>query len=73
MAYYKEIQAKYNQKRLQYKCTYSLSDISDGLRLKAYLSDTNQSANSYIKALIKQDLDSKGIKYPDDNDNSKGM
>ena len=32
-----------------------------GKRLEEYLTDTGKSANAYIKALIKADLDSKGI------------
>ena len=47
---------------IQYK-----SDKSEGLRLKQYLSDNNITANQYVKMLIKSDLDSKYIPYPDDN------
>lgn len=71
MSYYKESQSKYNQKRLQYKCTYSITDIADGKRLKQYLADTGQSANAYIKSLIRADLDGKGIPYPADADVNK--
>ena len=46
---------------------YKKQDISEGQRLKAYLDSTGQSANSYIKALIKNDLDSKGVPYPGNN------
>lgn len=65
MAYNKKNQAEYKKKLIQAKVQYSLEEIADGKRLKAYLADTGQSANSYIKALIKADLDSKGIVYPD--------
>lgn len=41
----------------------------DGERLKAYLSQTGQSANSYIKGFIKADLDSKGFTVDDMADN----
>lgn len=44
---------------------YKKQDISEGQRLKAYLKETGQSANSYIKDLIKCDLDAKGIPYPE--------
>ena len=68
MAYYKESQTNYKKKLIQAKVQYSLEDIRDGQRLKAYLKHTGQSANSYIKSLIKADLDAKGIAYPvDDN------
>lgn len=60
MAYYKESQKKYKEKVRQYKVQYGLQD-QDGERVKAYLEQTGQSANSYIKALIKADLDSKGF------------
>jgi hypothetical protein len=46
----------YNQ-----NCKLSPTDIQDGERVKAYLEQTGQSANSYIKALIKADLDAKGF------------
>ena len=44
---------------------YKKQDIEEGQRLKAYLAETGQSANSYIKDLIKRDLDAKGVSYPD--------
>lgn len=47
------------QKTIQYK-----TDKIEGLRLEAYLDDTGQVANNYIKSLIKADLDAKGIPYP---------
>lgn len=60
MAYYKESQKKYKEKVRQYKVQYGLQD-QDGERIKAYLEQTGQSANSYIKTLIKADLDAKGF------------
>lgn len=48
---------------------YKKQDIAEGQRLKAYLKQSEQSANSYIKQLIKSDLDKKGIPYPDNTDN----
>lgn len=71
MAYNKKNQSDYNKKCEQFKVQYRLTDIIEGKRLKAYLAQTGQSANSYIKSLIKADLDYKGISYPsDNNDNS---
>ena len=71
MAYNKEVQSRYRKKIAQFKAEYSLSDNDrkESDRLKAYLVETGQSANSYIKALIKADLDAKGIPYPDNTDN----
>lgn len=54
---------KYNEKSQVFTVCYRPTDIKDGLRLKAYLNSTNQSANSYIKSLVKADLDNKGIPY----------
>lgn len=69
MAYNKEVQSRYRKKIAQFKAEYSLSDNDrkESDRLKAYLAETGQSANSYIKALIKNDLDSKGVPYTDNN------
>lgn len=60
MAYDKKSQSDYKKKLIQAKVQYSLEDIEEGQRLKTYLAKTGQSANSYIKELIKNDLDSKG-------------
>ncbi len=51
----------YNQKSIQLTVSYRPTDLQDGERVKAYLEQTGQSANSYIKALIKADLDAKGF------------
>lgn len=56
---------KYNEKRIPFSIGYTPADINEGKRLKAYLAQTGMSANSYIKGLIKADLDSKGISYID--------
>lgn len=58
----------YNEKRIPFSIGYTPVDIAEGKRLKAYLAQTGISANSYIKGLIKRDLDSKGIAYPDNMD-----
>ena len=49
---------------------YTLGELQESDRLRAYLASTGQSANSYIKKLIKQDLDSKGVPYPDSDSNT---
>lgn len=58
---------KYSEKTLTIATKYYPTDIQDGKRLKAYLEQTGQSANSYIKALIKADLDSKGFSVDSEN------
>ena len=44
------------QLSVQYK-----TDKNEGLRIKKYLEKTGQSANAYIKSLIKKDLDEKNF------------
>ena len=61
MSYSKEAQKRYRAKGLQFSVNYRQTDVTDGQRLKAYLEQTGQSANSYIKELIKKDLDEKGF------------
>ena len=62
MAYNAKAQKKYRDKSIQLAVNFRPgTDIQDGERVKAYLEQTGQSANSYIKALIKADLDSKGF------------
>ena len=63
-----EAQRRYNQKRSKVCKTYTIKYIPkekrESLRLEKYLLDSNITANAYLKSLIKQDLDSKGIEYP---------
>lgn len=61
MAYSKKSQADYKKKLKQFKVQYNLQDNVEGLRLQKYLDNTGQSANSYLKELIKKDLDEKGV------------
>lgn len=70
MAYNKEVQSRYRRKIAQFKAEYSLSeeDKREALRIRAYLKQSGQSANAYIKALIKSDLDAKGVPYPDNTE-----
>lgn len=69
MAYNKESQARYKKKIVQYSIKYSLQEQTESSRLKAYLEHSGQSANSYIKGLIKADLDSKGFNVDGNIDN----
>lgn len=52
---------KYREKTVSFAVKYSAVDANQGNTLKAYLEQTGQSANSYIKQLIKADLDAKGF------------
>lgn len=58
---------KYNKDSINLAVSYKRLEREDGERVKAYLEQTGQTANSYIKALIKADLDNKGIPYPDND------
>lgn len=62
MAYSAKSQATYKKKIKQFKVQYNLQD-KDGIRLQTYLNATGQSANTYLKNLIRRDLDEKGIEY----------
>lgn len=68
MAYNYKNQSEYKKKLKQFKVQYSLQDNIEGLRLQQYLEDNNTSANSYIKNLIKSDLDAKNVPYPKNDD-----
>lgn len=59
----KRAQKKYNKKTITIAASYKPgTDLEEGQRVKDYLKQTGQTANSYIKELIKRDLDSKNIK-----------
>ena len=62
MAYNKKAQENYRKKSIQFAISYRPTDIAEGQRLKKYLEESGQSANSYLKSLVKKDMDSKGIK-----------
>lgn len=67
MSYNAKAQKKYREKSIQLAVNYRPgTDIRDGQRVKTYLDYTGESANSYIKALIKADLDSKGFMIDND-------
>lgn len=66
MAYDAKVQKKYREKTINFLVKYYPTDLEYGQKLKEYLAITGQSANSYLKELIKKDLDSKGIEYQTD-------
>lgn len=47
-------------KPIQFSIQYK-TDKNEGLRVKAFLEQTGQNANAYIKELIKKDLDNKNF------------
>lgn len=54
---------KYSKKTKSFALKYYATDIEEALRLSKYLEVNDISCNSYLKQLVKEDLDSKGIDY----------
>ncbi len=65
MAYNAKAQLKYNQKCNSIGVKFTLNEEKEYNRLKRYVEENDMSVNSYVKKLIKNDLDSKGIPYND--------
>ena len=63
MAYNKKADENYRKKTKAFDIKYFATDISEGKRLQAYLDSTGVSANSYLKELVKRDLDNKQVPY----------
>ena len=57
----KESRKAYDSKLMKFTATYALSELEIAHALKDYLEETEQSANGYLKNLIKKDLTEKGI------------
>ena len=66
MAYNKKADENYRKKTKAFTIKYFATDISEGKRLQAYLDSAGVSANSYLKELVKRDLDRKNIPYISD-------
>ena len=64
MAQKQNARTRYDNKCKTYAIKYYPAEIAESARLSAYLAQTGQSANAYIKSLIKADLDSKNVPYP---------
>ena len=63
MAYNKKADENYRKKIDRMAIKYGIAEQAESERLRSYLAQTGQSANSYIKGLIKRDLDSKNVPY----------
>ena len=63
MAYNKKADENYRKKIDRMAIKYSIAEQPESERLRTYLAQTGQSANNYIKGLIKADLDSKNVPY----------
>lgn len=66
MTYNAKSQKKYNENSIFYHIKYTPKENIEGERLKEYLKQSGKTANSYIKELIKNDLDSKGFMINND-------
>ena len=64
----KRAEKKRAQKITSFTLKYNVSESKSGKRLKKYLQDNGLTANSYLKSLVKADLDSKGIEFPSDDE-----
>lgn len=67
----KQAYKRYRAKKLNFAISYSPTDKIEGLRLQYYLAQSGQSANAYLKSLVKADLDSKSIAYPDPEEDDR--
>lgn len=68
----KRADKKYNRNMVKAQANFKKNDLIEGKRLLAYLESTGETMNTYVKSLIKADLDSKAIPYPEcdiDEDN----
>ena len=64
MSYDAKANKKYNNKCTFFSMKYGQNE-KEADRLKQYLSENNLTFNSYIKSLIRKDLDEKWIEYID--------
>lgn len=67
----KEAQAKYRKKVKNITLKFYPSETIEYERIKMYTQNNDISYGDYIKLLIKADLDSKGIPYPELSDDSE--
>lgn len=61
MAYSPKSQKTYNNKCHYFTVKYTPVESDQADKLKTYLKETGQSANAYLKELIKKDLDQKEV------------
>lgn len=62
----KEAYKRYNKKKTNFAIVYGANEQKEAQRLKDYISTLDISANSYLKELVKRDLDRKNIPYISD-------
>lgn len=69
MAYNKKADDNYRKKCNTIGLKYTPNESNEYIRIRMYCDIKGMSLQKYIKELIKQDLDSKGIEYADSMDN----
>ena len=65
MAYNKKADENYRKKIKTVGLKYTLNELDEYNRLIKYCNNNNLSYQGYIKSLVKDDLDDKGIPYTD--------
>lgn len=68
MAYYKKSQSDYNNKCNRIYLKYTEKETSEYNRINAYCKENGYAVSTYIKELVKQDMDNKGVPYPSEID-----
>lgn len=68
MAYSAKSQKDYNDKCNRIVLKYTEKERNEYIRLMAYINNIGLQKSVYIKQLIKDDLDAKGIPYPNMQD-----
>lgn len=68
----KEAYKRYNKKKTNFAIVYGANEQKEAQRLKDYISTLDISANSYLKELVKRDLDAKNIPYISDVSEQQG-
>jgi|GEM_PF-2776599 len=65
MAYNKKADDNYRKKYKYIGLKYAIAELPEYYRIVDYCERNNVSLQGYIKALVKADLDAKGVPYPD--------
>lgn len=65
MAYNKKADDNYRKKYKYIGLKYAIAELPEYYRIVDYCERNNVSLQGYIKALAKDDLDTKGVPYPD--------
>ena len=70
MAYNKKADDNYRKKCNTIGLKYTPNESNEYIRIRTYCDVMGLSLQKYIKELVKQDLDNKGIEYTDSTDST---